>query len=70
MKSYFIYKNDAMRVGDTPQRPYYEEFCDHGFMPVNGKENPNPTTMLSRTRMFTGYRALKGSEEIMIYVER
>lgn len=69
MKSFFIYKNDAVRVGEAPQKPFYEEFCNHGLVQFNG-EQTTPTSMLSRTRMFDGYRARQDGEEIMIYVER
>lgn len=68
MKSFFIYKNDAMRVGEAPKLPYYEEWCHHPIPPVM-EEQEIPSYPIKQTRDFRGYRAYQGNKEIMIYVE-
>ena len=70
MKSFFIYKNDAVRCGEAPQRPYYQEFCYHTIPTIKDLELDTPASIINRTRMFDGYRARQCGEDIMIYVER
>lgn len=71
MKSFFIYKNDAVRCAEASRKPFYKEFMDQN-PPVKVTQNDlvEPSTKQRPVRYFNGFRVYRNSEEIMIYVEQ